>query len=279
MGRWSIGLRRYGESPDGGILCVFAHPDDEQYGTAGALLACIERGIRVDLLCATRGEGGEISDPALATPDTLAQVRERELQTACAMLGIQPPRLLGYPDGGLADVDRDELIGSIVETILELRPRVVLTFDANGGYGHPDHIAIHHATGAAVDRAGAAGHRIAKLYATAYPRSHLESMNEGMVGLGLPPLNFGDVQTIAAGDFGTADEQVTTAVPVAHLFERRLASLFAHRTQYGPQHYFARFSEELMRRLLGFDHFVRLHPAPPEGAWLPDENDLWNGLE
>ena len=263
----------------GGILCVFAHPDDEQYGTAGALLACTERGIRVDLLCATHGEGGEISDPALATPETLARVREGELRTACDMLGIQPPRLLDYPDGGLSEVDRDELVEQIVATILEVRPRVVLTFDANGGYGHPDHIAIHRAAVAAVDRAADAGHRVDKLYATAYPRSLLALMNEGMTGLGLPELNFGDVQTIGADEFGTADERVTTAMPVAHLFERRMASLFAHRTQYGAEHYFARFPDELMRRLLAIDHFVRLRPAPPAGAWLPDENDLWSGLE
>jgi len=263
----------------GGILCVFAHPDDEQFGTAAALLACIERGIRVDLLCATHGEGGEISDPALATPETLAAVREGELRTSCAMLGIQPPRLLDYPDGGLGEVDRAELVDRIVETMLEVRPRVVITFDANGGYGHPDHIAIHHATVDAVARAVNAGHRIDKLYATAYPRSIIEPMNDGMVALGMPPLNFGDVQTISADDFGTPDEQVTTVVPVAHLFERRIASLFAHRTQYGAEHYLARFPEELMRRLLAFDYFVRLHPAPPDGAWLPDENDLWTGLE
>ena len=200
---------------DGGMLCVFAHPDDEQYGTAGALLACIERGIRVDLLCATRGEGGEISDPALATPATLATVREGELRTACDMLGIQPPRLLGYPDGGLARVDRNELVEKIVATILELRPRAVLTFDANGGYGHPDHIAIHHATVAAIERAGAAGHRIDKLYATAYPRSHLGLMNQGLAGLGLPGLNFGAVQTIGNDELGASDERITTAVPVA----------------------------------------------------------------
>jgi len=263
----------------GGILCVFAHPDDEQFGTSGALLACIERRIRVDLLCATHGEGGEISDPALATPETLAAVREGELRTSCAMLGIQTPRLLDYPDGGLGEVDRADLVDRIVETMLEVRPRVVITFDANGGYGHPDHIAIHHATVDAVARAGHAGHRIEKLYATAYPRSNIEPMNDGMVALGMPPLNFGDVQMISADDFGTPDEQVTTVVPVAHLFERRIASLFAHRTQYGPGHYLARFPEELMRRLLAFDYFVRLHPAPPDGAWLPDENDLWTGLE
>jgi N-acetyl-1-D-myo-inositol-2-amino-2-deoxy-alpha-D-glucopyranoside deacetylase len=78
----------------GGVLCVFAHPDDEQFGTAGAMLACTDRGIPVHLLCATRGEAGEISDPALATPETLGHVREGELRTACGLLGIEPPEFL-----------------------------------------------------------------------------------------------------------------------------------------------------------------------------------------
>ncbi|MCC6791740.1 MAG: PIG-L family deacetylase, partial [Thermomicrobiales bacterium] len=74
-------------------MCVFAHPDDEQFGTAGALLDCIERGLPVHLVCATRGDQGEISDPALATRETLGEVRERELRDACELLGIEPPTL------------------------------------------------------------------------------------------------------------------------------------------------------------------------------------------
>src|SRR5262245_11310253 len=128
------------------LLCVFAHPDDEQWDTAGALPACVERGVEVDLLTATSGEAGEISDPALATRETLAVVREEELQAACSLLGLQPPILLRDPDGRLGEVDRDLLADQIAATIRHLRPRVVLTFDASGGYGHPDHIAIHHAT-------------------------------------------------------------------------------------------------------------------------------------
>jgi LmbE family N-acetylglucosaminyl deacetylase len=86
------------------------------------------------------------------------------------------------------------------------------------------------------------------------------------------------VQTIAASEMGTDDARITTVVAVQHLFERRIASLFAHRTQYGLESTFARFPEELNRRLMAFDYFVRLRPAPAEGAWLPDESDLFDGL-
>jgi LmbE family N-acetylglucosaminyl deacetylase len=262
----------------GGILCVFAHPDDEQFGTAGALLRCVERGIPVHLLCATSGEAGEISDPALATRDSLAEVREEELRTACALLGLQSPRLLRYPDGGLASVDSADLRDRIVETMLDTRPRVVITFDANGGYGHPDHIAIHHATLVAVDAAAESGHIIDKLYATAYPRAMMELMNEGLRGLGEPELDFGDVRTIDLHEIGTSEARITTAAPVEKYFERVMASLFAHRSQYGAQGMFARFPEELNRRMFGTNFFVRLRPAPQPGSPLPDENDLWQGL-
>jgi LmbE family N-acetylglucosaminyl deacetylase len=269
-----------------GVLCVFAHPDDEQFGTAGALLACIEHGLPVHLVCATRGDRGEISDPSLATPETLGQVREGELRTASALLGIEPPVILGFGDGTLSEVDAAALRDAVVAEIRRVQPAIVLTFDANGGYGHPDHIAMHRATLAAFPLAGDAGYRPElgaahsprKLYVTAYPKSSLEVMNEGLRTLGLPPIDFGDVQTIDADELGTADERITTVVSVERLYERRMASLFAHRTQYGPESIFARFPDDLNRRLAAFDYFIRLIPAPPQGAWLPDEANLWDGL-
>ncbi len=268
------------------LLGVFAHPDDEQFGTAGALLACAERGVAVHILCATRGDAGEISDPALATPETLAAVREGELRVACGLLGFAEPVFLDYKDGKLAEVEPDRLVHQVAAAIRRLRPRVVLTFDANGAYGHPDHIAIHRATvaafAAAADPAFApelgAPHRSDKLYATAYPRALFVQIDTDLAAHGLPALAFGDVQTIAAEEIGTADERVTTAVPVRHLWERRWASLIAHRTQYGAGHPFLALPEAVMRSWLATDVFVRLHPAPAPGAVLPDEADLWAGL-
>ena len=273
-------------TPPPSILCVFAHPDDEQFGTAGALLACAERGIAVHVLCATRGDAGEISDPALATPDTLGAVREEEMRDACRLLGFAEPIFLDHRDGALANADPDQLVREVVSVVRRVRPRVVLTFDANGGYGHPDHIAIHGAAVAAFDAAAdpafapelGAPHRPDKLYVTAYPRSLFPRMNDAFVAAGFPPLSFGDVQTVADAELGTADERITTAVPVAHLWKRRWASLLAHRTQYGPGHPFLSLPDGTMRRWMEIDVFVRLRPSPPPSTPLPDEDDLWAGL-
>lgn len=275
------------------LLAVFAHPDDEQWGTSGALMACVARGVEVHLLTATSGDAGEISDPALATPETLGAVREEELRVACRILGLQEPILLRYSDGGLPAVDPDLLAARVAREIRRLRPRVVLTFDENGGYGHPDHIAIHRATVAAMelaadpgfvvldegDRSEAPPHRPDKLYATAYPRSLGARMSEAFVAAGFPSIDFGSVQTVAAHEIGTPDERITTAVPVDRFWDRRWAAFLAHRTQFGPNSPFVAIGEETVRSWLEFDRFRRIRPAPALGAMLPDENDLWAGLE
>ncbi len=268
------------------ILCVFAHPDDEQWGTAGALALCVERGIDIHVLSATSGDKGEISDPALATPDNFGAVREEELRTACALLGFQPPILLRYGDGTLAQADPDTLIRQVVTEMRRLRPDVVITFDANGGYGHLDHIAIHQATRAAFDLApqaeyetpGLPAHRVAKLYATAYLRSSLPRLEAELERQGLPPIDFGPVQTVFGDELMTPDEVVTTVVPVDSVFERRWASLRAHRTQFGDASPFIAVGVDVARSWMSHDNFRRIHPAPAAGATLPDEDDLWAGL-
>lgn len=268
------------------LLGVFAHPDDEQFGTAGALLACAEQGVAIHLLVATRGEAGEISDSALATAETLGEVREQEMRTACRLLGFEPPVFLSHSDGKLAEVAPDQLVHEVVAEIRRVRPQVVLTFDANGGYGHPDHIAIHRATVAAFDAAAdpsfvpdlAPPHRADKLYATAYPRTLMEALNTALVANGYPALDFGSVQTVSEEAIGTEDARITTVVSVERFFERRSASLRAHETQYGAHHPFVAMPEMTMREIAQRDFFVRLSPGPPPATLLPDEDDLWAGL-
>lgn len=270
------------------LLAIFAHPDDEQFGTAGALAACAARGIAVHVLSATRGGAGEIADSALATPETLAAVRSEELREACCLLGFAEPIVLDHPDGHLGDDDPDRLLAEIVGVLRRLRPRVVVTFDANGGYGHPDHIAIHRTALAAVELAADTDgarredrdtpHRPDKLYVTAYPRSRLADVNAGFVRQGLPPIDFGAVQTLRTEELGTPDERVTTTVPVDAYWDQRWAALRAHRTQYGPGHPFLMVPESMVRGWLATDSFVRLTPPPDPAVPLPDEDDLWAGL-
>ena len=118
--------------PRNSILGVYAHPDDESFGTGGTLAKYASQGAQITLICATRGEAGEISDPSLATPETLARVREEELRSACRVLGISEPLFLGYRDSGMAGTpdndhpralcraDSQEVVGRLVALVRRL---------------------------------------------------------------------------------------------------------------------------------------------------------------
>ncbi len=167
------------------ILGVFAHPDDEIFCAGGTFAKYVDAGAEAMVVSATRGEAGQIRSAQVATRRTLGQVREQELGLACQRLGVQHVVCLDYIDGTLHEVDQEELIQHVAEIIRTFRPNVVITFGPDGGYGHPDHIAISLATTAACLRSGdstqfpeqiAAGlvaHQPARLYHSRFPRSHM----------------------------------------------------------------------------------------------------------
>jgi LmbE family N-acetylglucosaminyl deacetylase len=136
------------------ILGVFAHPDDESFCAGGAFAGYSASGAEVMVVSATRGEAGQIRSAGVATRLNLGQVREQELSLACERLGVQHAVCLDYSDGKLQQVDQNILTGEIAEIIRRFRPEVVITFGPDGGYGHPDHIAISAATTAACMRSG-----------------------------------------------------------------------------------------------------------------------------
>src|SRR3954447_8224298 len=135
------------------LMTIFAHPDDETFGVAGTLRRATTAGHSVAVVCATRGEAGEIADPSLATKEMLGAVREGELRHAMAAVGVDDVRFLDYLDGRLPEADPAEAVTKIVRHLRAFRPDVVVTFPPNGGYGHVDHIAIHHLTLAALSAA------------------------------------------------------------------------------------------------------------------------------
>ena len=123
------------------LLGVFAHPDDEVFCAGGTMARAAEAGAEVMIISATRGERGQIRDPAAATRLTLGAVRERELRAAAAELGVQHVQVLAYPDGTLPH--HRSALGAAIEAIMRrFDPDTIITFGADGGYGHPDHVAI-----------------------------------------------------------------------------------------------------------------------------------------
>lgn len=153
------------------VLAVFAHPDDEVFCCGGTLAKYVAGGAEATILTATRGEAGQIRDASVATRATLGRVREAELRRAAACLGVQHVDLLDHVDGTLRDVDRAALTEEVAAAIEAVDPDVVITFGADGAYGHPDHIAIGEVTTAAfLDRPG--GPR-GRLFHSHFPRSRL----------------------------------------------------------------------------------------------------------
>lgn len=219
------------------LLAVFAHPDDESFRPGGTLALLADRGVRVHLLTATRGEAGSCGDPPLCTAEELPAVRERELRCACDALGIAPPRLLGYRDGTLASVDEEEAAEQVLAVIRELRPQALLTWPPDGLSGHPDHIAVSRWTTRAFVRAAAERDGLRLLHHMVIPASLQQA-------LGLKQLSAVD------------DAAITLAVDVLPVWERKLAAIRCHRTQLGQSPILAA-DPERQRRFLGQEHFCR----------------------
>ena len=283
------------------LLAIFAHPDDESFGTGGTLAKYAAHGTRVVLACATRGEVGEISDPALAAREALGDVREAELRTACAALGVHELRFLGYRDSGMVGTpenddprcyrraDPEAATRQLVALIREIRPHVIITFDPSGGYGHPDHIAVSRYTSAAFDLAGDPGEfpeagsawQPQRLFYNVFPRSFLIKMRDRMRALGLDTSDF---DRFDAEPIGYRDEQITAAVVVSAQVDAKWAALHCHRTQFGPNNLFRRLPEAEMRAMISREYFAQARPAPvlsdvegpANGARKP--SDLFAGL-
>ena len=150
------------------LLGVFAHPDDEVFCAGGTMARAAEAGAEVMIVSATRGEQGRIRDPVAATRRTLGAVREAELCAAAAELGVQQVQVLAYPDGALQH-HRATLGAEIVDIMRQFDPDTVVTFGADGGYGHPDHVAISSLTTQAF-RAMVRGHNGGRrLYHAVFP--------------------------------------------------------------------------------------------------------------
>jgi LmbE family N-acetylglucosaminyl deacetylase len=150
------------------LLGVFAHPDDEVFCAGGTMARAAEAGAEVMIVSATRGDQGQIRDPAAATRRTLGAVREGELRAAAAELGVQHVQVLAYPDGTLQH-HRSSLGTALADIMRHFDPDTVVTFGADGGYGHPDHVAISGVTTAAF-RALARDHdRGQRLYHAVFP--------------------------------------------------------------------------------------------------------------
>jgi LmbE family N-acetylglucosaminyl deacetylase len=270
-----------------GLMTIFAHPDDETFGMAGTMARATRAGHPVTIVCATRGEEGQIADPALATPETLGQVREQELRNAAAAVGVSEVVFLDYIDGHLAEAPPEEVVRKIVAQMRHYRPAVVATFDAKGGYGHVDHMAIHRLTLAAIQAAAdpayqpelGAPHRVRKLYYTAIPREALLRMRDEARARGEDFVPGGDEATLPVEEMGIPLAEVTTMIRLTDdEFAAKQRAMRAHATQMPADSPFAQESPEALRQFMGTET-LQLAPLPlSDGDYPAPESDIFAGL-
>ena len=259
------------------MLVVFAHPDDEAFATGGTLAKYASAGVRTTLVCATRGEVGEISDPVLATPNTLPSVREQELLCSAETLGIEEVVFLGYRDSGMIGTpdnehpdafilaNEEEVIAKLVGIMRQVRPQIVLTFEPNGGYGHPDHIAIHNHTVSAFHKAAQEDYGVDlgeawgadRLIYTAIPKSFFVDMRSRLQALGE---DTSDLDRFDETGIVWPDDQVDVEVDVSGVVDRKWSALQCHQTQFGPDNLFRRLPDEDAKALMSREYFAIAWP-------------------
>lgn len=267
----------------GGIVAIFAHPDDETFGVGGVMAHYAAKGVPVTMVCATRGEVGEISAGSEATPETLGQYREQELRDAMAILGVHDVRFLDYRDSGMAgtpenadprafvNASANDVVAALVGIIRERKPDAIVTWDISGGYGHPDHIATHHHATAAFHAAAQAGgdgapHATPRLFYSAIP---MEEFGRIMAEI----RKLGGVVEVAEDDQQMADlprVQPNVVIDVEPHFEAKMSAMLAHKTQISDMDPFMRLPDEMQRGFFGREWFHRAVPPVTDGTMLDD---------
>ena len=279
------------ESASQRLLAFFAHPDDEVFSCGGIMAMNKQRGIHNTLVCATKGEEGEISLPELATPANLGVVREQELIEAARHMGVDDLHFLGYRDSGMAgtpenqhpsafaNADASAVVPRLVRFIRNVRPQVIITFDPTGGYGHPDHIAIHKHTLAALPAAADPTYhpglgepwQVQRIFYPVFRRETFVALREQLLAQGAD-----------APDWGGTDEEVfpdmtiDAMVDIRSVVKTKWIAFNCHRTQFGPSNPFLKVPEEFVLKLLDTEAFELGWPAPkPQSPYT----DLFSGLD
>jgi LmbE family N-acetylglucosaminyl deacetylase len=296
------------------LMAVHAHPDDEATGTGGVLARYAAEGLRTVLVTCTDGScgdgpGGVKPGQPGHDPAQVVAAREVELKASCAALGVSDLELLGYADSGMMGWPQNEAPGAFWSTpvpeaaqrlaglIEKYQPDVIVTYDENGFYGHPDHIQAHRITMAALPSAGArvvagdGGSAKPKVYWTTVPRSALARFGElaqeaGMgeaadqgsgdpgagEGSGGEPANADELPDFA--NMGLPDDEISTWVDVRAYSDQKYDALAAHASQ-SDNIMFLRLGRERFKDVMGVETFSRVDAGAVPGA---REDDLFAGL-
>lgn len=281
------------------LLAIHAHPDDESSKGAATMARYVAEGNRVMVVTCTGGERGDILNPAMEKPGVLENIpaiRREEMAKAMEILGTEH-RWLGYADSGLpqgdplpplpegcfALEDNEVIVRDLVEILREFRPHVIITYDENGGYPHPDHLKVHEVSMLAWERSGDESYApelgeawtpLKLYYSHGFIRQRMEMFHERLLSMGQPSPY---APMIERWEKNKADimARVTTQVTCDTYFAQRDDALRAHATQIDPAGAFFGTPVEVQRRLWPTEEFelaqTRVRTAIPE-------DDLFAGI-
>lgn len=281
------------------LMAVHAHPDDESSKGAATMAKYVAQGHEVMVVTCTGGERGDILNPAMERPDVadnMIEHRRSEMARAAEILGVQH-RWLGFvdsglpegdpkpplPDGCFALVPLEESVPKLVEVMREFKPHVVITYDENGGYPHPDHIRCHEISVPAFEAAGDpelypdAGEPWTPLklyYLHGFSRKRLVAMHEGLLSRGLES-PYGEWLEKWPADRGDNASRVTTQIECAEYFQVRDAALMAHATQIDPNSRWFAVPLEVQREVWPYEDYELARSLVD--TTLP-EDDLFSGI-
>ena len=268
------------------LMAVHAHPDDEASG-GGILATYADQGIRTIVVTCTNGEFGDA--PGGIKPgqdghdkDEVARLRLAELEKSTRILRVSDLETLGYHDSGMPDweyknlpdafcnVPLEEVADRIGGLINKYRPQVLVTYDDQGAYQHPDHV---HASLTAQAAATATGIP-AKLYLSTMRGSSWRKIWEALRAAGAD-VPAGDEAEDRSSRALQSEERITTTIDIRPVLERKREALFAHGTQINGDSWFGKIPPEIVEEAFGYEYFIRV--ADTTGAPLP-EVDLFAGL-
>ncbi|MCQ4121972.1 PIG-L family deacetylase [Rhodococcus tibetensis] len=240
------------------LVCFHAHPDDEVFTTGGVMRQAADAGHRVVVVTATDGALGEVPEGILTEGESLAERRRHELEHSTGLLGAARVVLLHYADSGMAgtpendnpaafcNADVEEAAARLAAVLVEEAADVVTIYDPNGGYGHPDHVQVHHVGVRAAELAG-----VRHVYEAAVSRDHIRGL------LAANPQWSEDAQPPDLDSFGLPESEITTVVDVSGVLEVKRAAMHAHATQIGDFGPFLAMPDEQLRAVFGQEWFRR----------------------
>jgi LmbE family N-acetylglucosaminyl deacetylase len=269
------------------LMAVHAHPDDEASSTGGVLAKYSAQGVRTVVVTCTNGEFGDAPGHVKPgqdghDPEAVARLRLSELRESCRILGVSDLELLGYHDSGMPEWDYrnrpeafsnvpQELVAARITALIErYRPQIVISYDPDSAYQHPDHVHAAKSAAAAV----ASSSIPAKFYQTAMRRSAWREVIEALRAAGEDVSDFGEITPEQEREAAEEERRITTTVDIRDVLSLKQGALFAHASQISDS-WFSKIPPEVAQSAFGHESFIRV--SDTTGAPVP-EDDLLAGL-